>query len=91
MGNWDKALQKYHIDLQLSSDSILLGRKMAMGGFFGHWESVASNPDDPQYAFEKPITEKKKYVFTKTLQKSKWQNTELITCQSKEQPNGFPG
>ena len=76
--NWDKELQKYHIDLQLSSDTILLGRKMAMGGFFDHWENVAANPDDPQYAFAKPITEMEKYVFTKTLQKPKWKNTKLV-------------
>src|ERR1700743_3752201 len=76
--NWDKELQQYHIDLQLSSDTILLGRKMAGGGFFDHWEQVAENPDDPQYAFAKPTTEMKKYVFTKTLTTSKWKNTELI-------------
>ena len=76
--NWDEELQKYHIDLHRSSDTILLGRKMAVTGFFEHWEQVAAKPDDPQYAFAKPITEMKKYVFTKTLQKSKWKNTELI-------------
>ena len=76
--NWDEELRQYHINLHRSSDTILLGRKMAVTGFFEHWEQVAANPDDPQYAFAKPITEMKKYVFTKTLQKPKWRNTELV-------------
>ncbi len=76
--NWDEELRQYHIDLHRSSDTILLGRKMAVTGFFEHWAEIASNPDDPQYAFAKPITEMKKYVFTKTLKKPKWKNTELM-------------
>jgi dihydrofolate reductase len=76
--HWDEELRRYHIDLQRTSDTILLGRKMAVTGFFEHWEQVAANQDDPQYAFAKPITEMKKYVFTKTLKKPKWKNTELV-------------
>jgi dihydrofolate reductase len=76
--NWDKELQQYHTDLQLSSDTILLGRKMAVTGFFEHWEQVTANPGDPQYTFAEQITEMKKYVFTKTLKKPKWENTELV-------------
>ena len=64
--------------LHRSSDAILLGRKMAVTGFFEHWEQVAADPDDPQYAFAKPITDMKKYVFTKTLKTPKWENTELV-------------
>jgi len=79
--NWDEELRQYHIDLHLTSDTILLGRKMAVTGFFEHWEEVAANPDGPQYAFAKAITEMKKYVFTKTLKKQKnpkWKNTDLV-------------
>jgi dihydrofolate reductase len=73
---WDKALQRYHNDLTTSSDCILLSRTMA-GGFHDHWEEVAKNVNDPQYAFAKPITEMRKVVFSRTLTKSVWKNTVL--------------
>ena len=57
-----------------SSDTILLGRKMA-DGFIKHWESaVDKNPDTP---FAKKIVDIPKVVFTKTLDKSTWNNTTL--------------
>jgi dihydrofolate reductase len=57
-----------------SSDTILLGRKMA-DGFIKHWESAyKKNPDTP---FAKKIVEIPKVVFTKTLDKSTWDNTTL--------------
>lgn len=58
-----------------SSDTLLLGRKLADGGFIEHWENVAvSNPDHP---FAKKIVETPKIVFTKTLDESTWNNTRL--------------
>jgi dihydrofolate reductase len=74
---WDDALRQYHIDLTTSSDCILLSRKMAEEGFHRHWERVAENPADPQYAFAKPITEMNKVVFSRSLEPSTWRNTEL--------------
>jgi len=74
---WDDAIQQYHIDLTTSSDSILLSRKMAEEGFHLHWERVAENPGDPQYAFAERITDMHKVVFSRTLDKSTWRNTEL--------------
>ena len=57
-----------------SSDTILLGRKMA-DGFIKHWENaVDKNPDTP---FAKKIVDIPKVVFTKTLDKSTWNNTTL--------------
>ncbi|HEX8263937.1 MAG TPA: dihydrofolate reductase family protein [Pyrinomonadaceae bacterium] len=57
-----------------SSDTMLLGRKLA-DGFIEHWESVASsNPDHP---FAKKIVDMPKVVFTRTLDKSTWNNTTL--------------
>jgi dihydrofolate reductase len=76
--NWDKALQQYHIDLQTSSDCILLSRNMA-GGFHDFWEQVAGDAADPRYAFAKPITDMKKIVFSRKLKKSTWKNTTLVT------------
>lgn len=57
-----------------SSDTLLLGRKMA-DGFIKHWENaVDKNPDTP---FAKKIVDTPKVVFTKTLDKSTWNNTTL--------------
>jgi len=57
-----------------SSDTILLGRKMA-DGFVSHWENtVRNNPDHP---FAKKMVDTPKVVFTKTLDKSTWNNTIL--------------
>jgi dihydrofolate reductase len=74
---WDDKLRRYHTELTTSSDCILLSRKMAEEGFIRHWEEVASNPADPQWAFAKPVAEMRKVVFTRTLDESIWTNTEL--------------
>jgi len=72
--NWDDKIKNYVTELTDSSDTILLGRKMA-GGFVAHWTSVVSNPDDPSYPFAKKMVDTLKVVFTKTLEKSEWENT----------------
>lgn len=74
---WDKELQQYHLDLTTSSDCILLSRKMAEEGFHQHWERVAANRQNPQCTFAKAIIEMRKVVFSKTLERSLWKNTEL--------------
>jgi len=74
--NWDEALKGFVSDLTSSVDCILLGRKMT-DGFINHWEKVASNPDDPEYLFGKKFTDTPKVVFTKTLERSVWNNTVL--------------
>ncbi len=57
-----------------SSDTMLLGRKLA-DGFINHWEhAVVNNPDAP---FAKKIVEMPKVVFSKTLEKTNWNNTTL--------------
>jgi dihydrofolate reductase len=58
-----------------SSDTLLLGRKLAAGGFINYWENALNkNPDTP---FAKKIVDMPKVVFTKTLDKSTWNNTSL--------------
>jgi dihydrofolate reductase len=73
--NWDDGLKQYVNDLTDSVDTILLGRKMA-GGFISHWTSV-TNPEDPSFEFAKKMIDKPKVVFTKTLDKSEWDNSRL--------------
>jgi len=68
--NWDNELKKYVTEISESFDCIILGRKLAQG-FIPHW---ASNPE--QEGADK-FNSTKKIVFTKTIDKSEWDNTIL--------------
>jgi dihydrofolate reductase len=72
--DWDDNIKTYVSELTDSIDTILLGRKMT-DGFVAHWTNVLSNPDDPAFAFAKIMVDTPKVVFTKTLNKSNWDNT----------------
>jgi dihydrofolate reductase len=78
VGLSDDKIIKYENDLMESIDTILLGRKMT-DVFISYWSDVINKPDDPWYAFAKKMIETPKVVFTKTLDKSKWINTEIAT------------
>jgi dihydrofolate reductase len=73
---WTEDINKYVQEITDPVDCIILGRKLAEG-FIPHWATVAANPDDPQFASGKQFTDIPKVVFTKTLNKSKWDNTVL--------------
>ena len=68
--NWDNELIKYVVEITEPVDCIVLGRKLAQG-FIPHW---ASNPEE---GGADKINNTKKVVFTKTLDKSEWDNTVL--------------
>ena len=74
--NWDDELKQYVTELTEPVDCIVLGRKLAQG-FIPHWAAVAGNPDDGEFTAGKKFTETKKVVFSKTLEKSAWENTVL--------------
>jgi dihydrofolate reductase len=57
-----------------SSDTILMGRKMT-DEFMSHWENAVKN--NPDNLFAKKMVDTPKVVFTKTLDKSTWNNTTL--------------
>jgi dihydrofolate reductase len=78
VGLQDDKINKYVNELTESFDTILLGRKMA-DGFISYWSDVINKPDDPWYALAKKMIEIPKVVFTKTLNKSKWINTDIAT------------
>jgi dihydrofolate reductase len=78
VGLSDDKIIKYENDLMESIDTILLGRKMT-DVFISTWSDVINKPDDPWYAFAKKMIEIPKVVFTKTLNKSKWINTDIAT------------
>jgi dihydrofolate reductase len=75
---WDSTEDfiEYVINLTDSSDTILLGRKMTEG-FIPYWTDITTRPEDPQYSFARKMVDTPKVVFSKTLDKSEWNNTEL--------------
>jgi dihydrofolate reductase len=78
VGLLDDELIKYAYKITESVDTILMGRKMT-DGFISFWLDVMNKPDDPWYAFSKKMIEIPKVVFTKTLNKSRWINTDIAT------------
>jgi dihydrofolate reductase len=78
VGLQDDKLNKYVNELTESFDTILLGRKMT-DVFISYWSDVINKPDEPWYALAKKMIEIPKVVFTKTLKKSKWINTDIAT------------
>src|ERR1700720_2086118 len=74
---WDDQLRNYHTGLTASVDCVLLSRKMAEEGFIGHWAEMARHAGHPQAAFAGNIVRAQKIVFTKTLDRSVWENTKL--------------
>ena len=74
--DWDKDLKQFVDELTNTIDCIVLGRKLAEG-FIPHWTNVAANPDNPEHASGKKFTDTSKVVFTRTLDESPWENTEL--------------
>jgi dihydrofolate reductase len=74
--NWDDELKQYVTDITEPVDCIILGRKLA-AGFIPYWATVAANLDAPEFTAGKKFTDTHKVVFTKTLDKSEWDNTVL--------------
>lgn len=84
--NWDDDIINYVNDLTDSVDTILMGRKMT-DGFITYWSDVVTRPDDPEFPFAKKMVDIPKVVFTRTLKKSNWKNTELATGNLTEEVN----
>jgi dihydrofolate reductase len=74
--NWGDDINNYVANITEPIDTIVLGRKLAEG-FIPYWAGVAANPDDPEYLAGKKFTDTPKVVFSKTFEKSKWDNTAL--------------
>lgn len=74
--DWDEELIKYVTGITESFDCIVLGRRLAQG-FIPHWAGVAGDPSHPEYAAGKIFSETPKVVFTRTLDRSEWENTVL--------------
>ncbi|HYF99883.1 MAG TPA: dihydrofolate reductase family protein [Candidatus Saccharimonadales bacterium] len=74
----DVKLREYENRLHEQVDTILLGRRMT-DEFISYWSNVMNNPDDSEYSFAKKMIETPKIVFTKSLNKSNWMNTEIAS------------
>jgi len=73
---WEE-IRQHVIGLLDSTDTILIGRKLAVD-YIPYWEDVNTKPDDPMYEVAQRIVRAKKIVFTRTLDKSIWENTEVF-------------
>ena len=80
----DDKLNEYVNELTDTVDTIILGRKMT-DVFISYWSDVMSKPDEPWNAFAKKMIEIPKVVFTKTLSKSEWINTDVATGDLKDE------
>ncbi|HMQ60628.1 MAG TPA: dihydrofolate reductase family protein [Flavilitoribacter sp.] len=75
--NWDDGLKAFVNALTEPVDTILLGRKLAEG-FIPAWKSRIGDPAaEEELAFAHKMIDTPKIVFTKTLDSSEWENTEL--------------
>lgn len=72
---WDE-IRPHVLGLLDSSDTILIGRKLAVD-YIPYWQGVHAKPDHPMYEVAERIVRARKVVFTKTLDNSGWDNTEL--------------
>jgi dihydrofolate reductase len=84
--DWDDDLKKYVMSLTGRIGTILLGRKMT-DGFVKYWTEAAANPAGEEYPFAKIMVDTPKIVFTKTLDKSRWDNTVLAKGDITEEVN----
>src|SRR6476646_8146197 len=81
---WSEKLREYEDRLHKPVDTILLGRKMT-NEFISYWSNAMNKPEDPEHSFAKKMIETPKIVFTKTLNKSEWPNTEIATGELKDE------
>ena len=84
---WDlDGIKQYVIDLLDTSDTIIIGRKLAVD-YIPFWQDTFTKPNDSMYEFATRIVNTKKVVFTKTLDKSIWDKTELAKGNLKDEIN----
>ncbi len=91
--DWDDELKNYVNNLHTDVDCILLGRVLAEG-FIPAWTERIANPETED-AFGHKMIDTPKVVFSRTLKKVPWPNTELAeedlaeaVKRIKEEPGG---
>jgi dihydrofolate reductase len=74
--NMDDQLLAFINQLTDTSDTILMGRKMAPG-FIQYWETVLHKPKNPEHEFAHKMVDTPKIVFSKTVQRLDGQNVRV--------------
>ena len=82
---WDE-IKQYVLDLADSADTEIIGRKLAID-YIPYWADTYKKPGDPMYEASRIKAHQKKIVFTKTLEKSTWKNTEFAKGNLIEEVN----
>lgn len=85
---WTEDILNYVREITEPVDTIVLGRKLAEG-FIPHWTNVAKDPNNPEYEGGVKYATTQKIVFTKTLDKSVWDNTEIAKGELVEEINNL--
>jgi dihydrofolate reductase len=85
---WTEDILNYVREITEPVDTIVLGRKLAEG-FIPHWANVAKDPNNPEYEGGVKYASTQKIVFTKTLKKSIWENTEIAKADLVEEINSL--
>ena len=84
---WDE-IKQYVFDLADSTDTEIIGRKLAVD-YIPYWLDTFTKPEDPMYEVAKRFVSKKRIIFTKTLEKCEWDNTELAKGNLKDEVNNL--
>ena len=85
--NPDEEFTAFLSSLLDTSGTLLIGRKLADDGFIKYWEDTAEK--NPAHPFAKKIAALPKVVFTKTPDKSTWNNTSLAKRNLAEEIAGL--
>jgi dihydrofolate reductase len=82
---WDE-IKEYVLDLIDTTDTIIIGRKLAVD-YIPYWQNVVKKPGDQMYALAQRIVRARKVIFSKSLEKAEWDNTEITNGNFTEEIN----
>ena len=88
---WDlDGIKQYVIDLLDTSDTIIIGRKLAVD-YIPFWNDTVKNPNDPMHEFATRIVNAQKVVFTKTVDQLPWPKTSVVNGNLKAEIDKMKG
>lgn len=86
---WDlEGIRPYVLNLFDESDTIIIGRKLAVD-FIPFWTETEKEIGHPMHDFATRIVSAQKILFTKTIQESVWENTELAKGRLSDEINNL--
>jgi dihydrofolate reductase len=84
---WDE-IKLYVLGLIDTTDTIVIGRKLAVD-YIPHWQNVVENPRDQMHELALRIVRARKVIFSKSLEKSDWDNTKIVSGNLAEEINNL--